>query len=199
MNKTTNNITGIFKLQGITNKNKIKIKHIDNIQLQQHEHVADTLVKKINIFDNTFAEIYTCNITNSHLLLSKKLPLMYISVIHEKPLRKILLFRVYIFFTISSNIESSQQLLENNHDGKFNMEIAIENNKRQLDDTIDKYPGDELMYDKLTNFVLANEMQNLCKNLIDEIDRKILQEYKKEFEHYKIPTNIISLKNYKIN
>lgn len=192
-------ISGIFVLSGIKDQNQVKINHVDNMNLQSTERVSDTLVKKINIFKDAVAEIYKCNITDSFLMLSKKLPMMYISVIHEKPLRRILLFRVYIFFTITADIKSSTQMLNTNIDGNFSLEISIENTRKQLDDQIDKYPGDDQMYEKLTAFVLAPEMQELCKSLINEINIKLVEEYEKEFEYYKVPTNIISLKNYNLD
>ena len=196
ISKQQSNLLGIFTLHGIKNQNQVKIEHIQNAELKNNEHIPDTLVKKINIFRGTDAEIYSCNITNSFLMSSKKLPMMYVNVIHEKPLRRILLFRVYLYFTITINVQSSTQLLNNNLDGTFSLEISLEGTKKQLDNQIDKYPGDDEMYKTLTTFVLAPEMQELCKGLIYEIDKKLVEEYEKEFEYYKPPTNVISLKNY---
>lgn len=189
-------ISGIFRLYGVKNENKVKINHIENVKLQKNEHIADTVVKKIDIMKDVFAEISLCNIVDSFLMLTKKLPVMYISVIHEKPLRKILLFRIYVFFTITVDVTSSTQLLNDQLDGKFNLEISLEDTKKQLDDQLDKYSGDEEMYEMLTTLVLAPEMQELCKVLVGEINERLAEEYEKEFEYFKPPTNVISLKNY---
>lgn len=192
-------LCNIFTLQGIKNESQIKIKHVDNVTLKEHEFVPDTLVNKFNIDKDINGEIYVCNITNSFLMLSKKLPMTYISVIYEKPLKNILLFRVYLYFTVNEEIKSTKQLLENNINGTFHLEISIENSKKEIKDGITKYPGDEKMQKKLTDFALADEMKELSKNLVAEINEKIKQEYEKEFEYFKLPTKIISLKNYKID
>ena len=170
-----------------------------NVQLQKTEHIPDKLIKKIDIFKGTVAEIYSCNITDSFIMSSKKLPMMYISVIHDKPMRRILLFRVYIYFTIMSDIKSSAQLLNKKINGKFSLEISLEGTTKQLDNQLDKYPGNNEIYEMLSEFVLAPEMQELCKHSISEIDKKLVEEYEKEFEYFKPPTNIISLKNYDLS
>ena len=197
--KQRNQISGIFTLHGIKNKNQITIEHVQNVQLQKTEHIPDKLIKKIDIFKGTVAEIYSCNITDSFIMSSKKLPMMYISVIHDKPMRRILLFRVYIYFTIMSDIKSSAQLLNKKINGKFSLEISLEGTTKQLDNQLDKYPGNNEIYEMLSEFVLAPEMQELCKHSISEIDKKLVEEYEKEFEYFKPPTNIISLKNYDLS
>lgn len=189
-------LCGIFTLSGIRNENNVKIKHVTNMNLKTNEHIADTLIEKFDIMKNVRGEIYQCNITDSFLLSSKKLPMSYISVIYEKSLKNILLFRVYLCFTIQSEIKSSKQLLQNKIYGKFDLEIFIENNKKQLDDNITIYPGDEKMFAKFKNFATDEEMKQLAQGLIDDINDKLQKEYEKEFEYYTIPTKILSLKDY---
>lgn len=191
-------LCGIFTLHGVRNESQIKIKHIENVKLKGHEYVGDTLVKKFEIFKGVVGEIYTCNITDAFIMKTRKLPMMYISVIHDKPLRRILLFRVYLCFTILSEIKTSKELLHNKHNGKFSLEIEIDNTRKELNDQLDKYPGDEKLYNKLTDFTLAPEMKDLSKSLVADIDKKLQEEYEKEFAQYKPPTNVISLKNYKL-
>jgi len=189
----------IFTLHGIKNKNKIKIKHVDNIKLKKQEYIKDTFIKKFDLISQVYGEIYHCNITNNFLMISKKLPMYYINIILEKPFRKILLFRIYLFFTIETNIKSSKDLLENDIDGKFNLEISINNINKDLDNNIIKYPGDEELFNDLIIFTKNNEMIELTKNLANDIDIMLKNEYIKEFEYLKPPKNVISLKNYKFD
>ncbi|QKF93705.1 hypothetical protein QKU48_gp0247 [Fadolivirus algeromassiliense] len=189
-------LCGIFTVNGVKYESKIKIRHTHNLTLKKHEYVGDTLVEKFDVIKGVYGEIYKCNITDLFLMMTKKLPLFYINVINERPLRKILLFRVYLYFTIESEVKSIKQLLENDLDGKFNLEIMIEKDTRSLNDTIQKYPGDEKMYDKLKNFALSEEMKTLTYALVDDIDKKLQKDYEKEFDYYKPPTKVISLKDY---
>jgi len=188
---------GIFTLHGVRNESQIKIKHIENVKLKGNEYVGDTPVKQFEIFKGVVGEIYTCNITDTFIMKTRKLPMMYISVIHDKPLRRILLFRVYLCFTILSDIKTSAELLNNKHSGKFSLEIEMDNTRKELNDQLDKYPGDEKMHSKLTNFTLAPEMKELSKSLVADINKKLQDDCEKEFAQYKPPTNVISLKNYK--
>lgn len=186
----------IFTVNGIRNESKIKIQHLDNVTLKQNEYISDTLVEKFDIIKGVFGEIYKCNITDIYLMASKKLPLFYVNIINERPLRKILLFKVYLFFTIESAIKNVKQLIGNELEGKFNLEIMIENNTKELNDKILKYHGDDKMYTKLKTFATTEEMKSLTASLVDDVDRKLQKEYEKEFEYYKPPTKVISLKDY---
>jgi len=192
-------LCNIFSLHGIRNENQIKIKHLDNVNLKEHEYVPDTLINKFVIDKGISGQIYTCNITNAFLMLSTKLPVMYISIINEKTLNNILLFRIYLYFTISEEIKSVNHLLSNNINGKFHLELLVDGKKQELNDDMVNYPGNKKMYKKLTDFVMSTEIKELCKSLVADIDKKMEEEYKKEFEYYKLPTNIISLKNYKLD
>ena len=189
-------VCGIFTLSGVRNESQVKIKHISNSSLKKQEYIADTMVERFDIIESVYGEIYQCNITDTYLMISKKLPIMYVNIICEKPLRRILLYKVFLYFTIKTEVKSPEELLKNNLDGSFNLEISIEDSTRQLDDTILKYPGDEKIYTKLKNFARADEMKEIVNGLLDEINRKLEEEYIKEFEQYKIPTKIISLKDY---
>ena len=191
-------LCGIFSLKGISNKNQIKINHIENVTLQKEEYIPDTLLDRYDIMEGIIGEIYSCNITHIYLMESHKLPMLYISVIYERPLRRILLFRVYLYFTIEDNIPSVKHLLNNEINGYFSLEINIENEKKEIEKKITKYLGDEKMVDKLKNFTLKEEMKELIKNLVMEANQKLREEYSKEFEFYEIPKNTISLKNYKL-
>lgn len=192
-------VCGIFNVNGIKNKNQAKITHIENVNLKPQEYIGDTLVDTIDIVKNVKGEIYKCNITHVFLTSSKKLPTMYISVIYERPLRRVLLFRVYLCFTIQSEVKSIKDLINNPLDGKFSLEISMDNQRKEIDDKITYYPGDDKVTEKLVNFAKADEMKELIYDLVEEINYKIQKEYEKEMEYYKPPTNVISLKNYPLD
>lgn len=189
-------VRGIFTLTGVKYQSKIKIHHIKNEVLKHNEYVGDTLVEQFNITKGVIGEIYKCNITDIYIMAYKKLPLFYVNVINERPMRKVLLFKVYLYFTIESEIKTSKQLLQNELDGKFSLEIMIEKSTKELNDKILKYPGDENMYTKLKTFATSEEMKPLIISLVDDVDKKLQQEYEKEFEYYKPPTKVLSLKDY---
>ena len=198
-NSDQETLCGIFNLNGVKNQSKIKITHTENVNLKPHEYVGDTPVESVEIMKNVKGEIYKCNITHFFLLSSKKLPMMYISVIYERPLRRILLFRVYLCFTIESEVKSIKDLLNNPLDGHFSLEISIDNQRKEIDDKIPFYPGEEKICKKLVNFSTVDEMKELILDLVDEVNEKFRKEYEKEMEYYKMPTTTISLKDYPLD
>lgn len=195
---TENKICGIFTVKGIKSENKIKLKHLENMNLKMSEYIPDTLIKRYEVMRTVVGEIYSCNFTDSFLSSSKKLPVSYVSVIYERGIRRILLLRIFLFFTIESEVKNVHQLLGDKLDGKFTMELFLHDSKSELDNKIDKYPGDDQLTDNLMNFTLDLEMKELMKGLMAEIDEKLRAEYEKEFEYYTPPTKVISLRNYKI-
>ena len=189
-------LCAIFTANGIRNESRVKIEHINNMKLKKHEYVGDVLKERFDVMKGVFGEIYQCNITDVYLMVSKKLPILYVNIICEKPMRKILLFRVYLYFTIQSEIKTEKELLEKPLDGKFTMEISIESTKRELADDIPHYPGNEQMYGRLKTFVKTEEMIELIRSLVGDVEKKIREEYAKDFDYFKIPTKTISLKDY---
>ena len=192
-------LCGIFNLHGIRYQSQIKINHRENVTLKNNECVGDTLIKEFQIMDHVKGEINMCNITHVFLMSTKKLPMLYISVINERPMRRILLFRIYLCFTIETEVKNPKELLNNPLNGKFNLEIIMDNNHKEMNDKIEKYPGDERMYDNLEKFVNTSEMKELIESLVEEIDERMRKEYEEEFEYLKPPTNVISLRNYKLD
>ncbi len=191
-------ICGIFTAHGIRNENKIKLEHIENLTLKPHEYVSDTLINQFKISTGITGDIYKCNITDLFIMSNKKIPISYVNVTYERPLKKFLLFKIGLYFTIESDIKSSNQLLKEQIEGTFSLEILLDGVRKELEG-IKTFPGNKNIYAKFTDFISAPETIQLAESLVDEINIKIKEEYKAEFEYYKLPENIISLRNYKLD
>jgi len=192
-------LTAIFGLNGIKKSRQVKIDHINNMTLSQNQFIADTLIEQYDILENVNGELYHCNITDLFLMTSKKLPMMYVNVIYQQPLRKVLLFRIYLFFTIESEIKDVQQLLTKHITGTFSLELHISDQKKEIDKDLGFYTNNIKMHKKLINFTKAEEMIEMINELVNEVNEKLKQQYQQELEFYKMPTNIISLKDYKFD
>lgn len=199
MNNSEVKTRGIFSVKGIKDKNQVTIQHIENIKLKTEEFIQDTFVTSYDIMKDVIGEIHTCNITDVFIMASKTLPLLYINVVLEKPLRRILLYRVYLCFTIESNVTKKEELLDKPLDGKFGIEIAIDGTKQKIDDDLPIYMGENEIQIKLINFTKNDDMKELIKSMIKDVEKKLGERYEKEFGYLKPPTNPISLKNYKID
>jgi len=185
----------IFNIDGITNSSKVHIKQIASGYMQSNKKISDTQIKSYNISNNIFAQLFRCNITNSFLVTTKKLPVMYINVWWSQSIRKILLYRLFLYFTIKENIESSDQLLKNEIEGKFTMEVMIEGKTRAIDE-FETYLGNGKMENILINFTTSDDIKVLHNELITTERKKIADKYAREFEDYKtLPKATISLKD----
>lgn len=199
MTEEKERLTAIFTLNGIKKTNQIKIDHVNNMGLLQHQYVADTLLEQYDIFGDVYGELFQCNITDLYLMASKKLPMLYANVVYEKPLQKVLLYRIYLFFTIESEIKDIKQLLSKPITGKFSFELSINDQKKVIDNDVGNYIGHTRMQKRIMNFTKADDMKDLIKSLVEEVDEKLREQYKEELDLYKMPTNIISLKDYPLD
>jgi len=191
-------ICGIFTAHGVRDESKIKLEHIENLSLKPHEYVNDTLIDQFKISNGITGEIYKYNITDLFIMSNNKIPISCINVIYERPLKKFLLFKMDLCFTIKSDIKSSKQLLEEQIEGTFSLEFLLDGVRKELDE-IRTFPGNKKIYTKFTDFITAPETVQLAESLVTEINNKIKEEYRTELEYYKLPENIISLRNYKLD
>ncbi|MCJ7637303.1 MAG: hypothetical protein MUO21_07420, partial [Nitrososphaeraceae archaeon] len=129
MSNQEEQLRGIFSLKCFKGGNQAKIEHLENVMLKKAEFIADTKVNEFKVIDGVIGEIYRCNITDTFLMSTKKLPVLYISVTHQKSVQKFLLYRVYIYFTITSDVKSVQDLLDEKVSGKYSTEITIDDKK----------------------------------------------------------------------
>lgn len=189
----TNKVHGIYTLSSVENKSAVRIKHLENIQLEEHHHVFDTCVDDFQITKNVVGRTYACNILDKYLMSSKTQPVLYTSVIYKRPLGLVLLYNIYLYFTIESDVTSSKDFLNNELKGKFNLYVVIEDQRKELDKQIDTYPGNDKMLKILRDFTTSDEMIELVNILVESENEKIRQKYADNFNNLTIPKATISL------
>lgn len=187
------NPVGIYNIYGIKDKSQIVIEQKEVVYPKENEQISDIHVDTYGITDKVFGKIFACNITDRFLLSTKKLPLFYISIVYEVPLKSVLLYRLYFSFVIEDNITSREQLIGSPINGKFCIELFMNNTQTVIDNNIDMFIGNEGSYDKLKDFTLNEGMIGVAKTMVDEI---VAQLGSSGIEDFVVPENIISLKNY---
>lgn len=191
----------VFTLNGVNTSNSVRIIHADNITLTPEHKVEDIMVERYDIAPHVCGEMFQCNITDVFLTTSKKLPMLYINVIHDRPLKRFLLFRIYLCFTIEKDvkdIKNLNQLLDRPISGRFSIETSIDGQRREIDADIGMYTSHTGMRKKLVNFTLADDMKELIKVLIEDVNQKQKEIFEKEYGHFKPPEKYISLRDYKV-
>ncbi len=187
---------GIYNVYGIKDERRVIIDHKENIYPKDGEKINDVLIDKYTVIDDVYGEINACNLTDAYLISSKTLPVLYLSVTYQKSFRCVLLYRIYLYFTIEDEIKSCKELIGNPINGKFSLKIFINNKEQLIDSDIGVYIGNDGMYNKLRHFTVVNEMKEIISVMVEEIQQKFSEMYKDEMNSFEVPDNIITLKNY---
>jgi len=194
-------VCGIYKASGVQNHGKIIIKHDTNTFLEKDQRISDTLVKSYPVCKDVNADLYTCNITHNFLISSKKIPICYFNIVLNCFMKQFLLFKIYLEFDIDDTmtIETKKDLIDKEIDGKFSIVLMVDDSNVKIDD-LDKFENNEKIYDHIIQFVKSDSTLNLINVMRDEIVEKFKKEYDIGFDFDdQIPTNYISLKNYKLD
>lgn len=189
---------GIYEVRCKKGENLSIIKPIGIMELAETESVADEKLESYELSQGLLVEIHKCNITDTALLLTKKLPVLYAAIIYERPLRRILLFRIYVYFTVTDTIKSSKELINHPIKGNFHIELSM-NDKKEVIDNLDFFPGKQEVINKIKEFINMDDMKIIINDIVADVNQKLTEEFREEFEYFKKPEKVISLKNYKIN
>lgn len=187
MSEDESRLCGIFNLKGVKNKSAIKIKHIQNLRLKNIEIIPDTKIRSFEIMPNVKGEVFQCNITNQYLMSSKTQPMYYVNIVFNKYIQKVLLYKIYLKFTIEDNITSSNQLLNDVLYGKYTTELYVGNLSKSLEKTLDKFIGDDETIDWLASLNMTSSMKELVKEMIADVEKKRQEMYKETSKNYDPP------------
>jgi hypothetical protein len=195
-------LCSVYTLNGIKNKDAIRLKHIDTFIKDDHNEseemqLRDTCIKQYNVMKGVVGLVYVCNMTHHFLTTTKKLPMVYIKILRELPLRSIYLMTIKMYFTITSEVHTEEELLNKPLHGTFSIEAYIGDKTIPLDQNITVFPGHEKLVNQLIEFTENEDMLDIINDLVEMEDEKLREKAREELEYYTIPTNVISLKNYK--
>ncbi len=193
-------VLSVYNVEGVRGTSGAKIVRVNDFH-KEHEKVQDDIIDTLihrndRISDKIIGEIRRCNITYSFVMQSKKLPVMYLDVFIEKPLRRIRLFRVYLYFTVQANVKSSDELFGEELEGQFSVELSMEGKSSVLE-MVESFDHDDIIL-SLKNFVTFIDENEFLEEQVNNINEKLREEYSKEFEYFQVPQNRISLKNYRL-
>jgi hypothetical protein len=192
-------VNGVYNVRGTRNESKATIIPVGLIDLKPSEYIADTFVERFNIFDNVFGEIYLCNITDVYLMSTKKQPVIYLSVMIDKSIKRVYLLKLYLYFIISSEIKDSKDLINKELDGTFSMELIIDDKNIVLDKDINKYPGIKNISKMFVEFIKEEDMLLILKGLVADETEKLKKKFDDQYGNCTIPVPTISLLDFELD
>ena len=196
---TNTHVVGVYSLKGLKKQNKVKIKHLDNLEVTKDLHIRDTSLTTFTIDQESgiLGEVFAANLTDKELMSSKKQPIIYISTFLNKPLKMATLYKIMLYFTITDEkIKSQKELLSKPLNGFFSLELIRGKESVTLDMKIDNYPGEEKMLKKLIEFTKTDDMKEIFEDLAYEEEEKIASKYKASFKYEKTPEATVNLDEY---
>ncbi len=192
-------IIGVYTIHGVKNKSAVKIKHLETGKIGPDQRITDTMIHRYDIEQYISAEVYACNITDVSLMSSRRQPMLNIVIAMSKPLKTAILCSIFLFFNIEDDVKTKEHFLNGELDGKFSLEIYLEGEYRKLDHGIDVFPGNNKIIDMLETLTKSDAMIEVLKELADVEEAKIASKYVDDLKYFSVPTDVISLKDYKID
>ncbi|AYV83541.1 MAG: hypothetical protein Hyperionvirus8_25 [Hyperionvirus sp.] len=119
------------------------------------------------ITDTIFARFYHCNVTDIFLLTTKKLPVMYASIMYRTNLIGGLLFNLFIDFTVTTEVKNESNLVGNILEGKYSLRIKSDNDPERIIE-LDLYHGQSFMIDIMKSLLESEEMKSLIAKLMED-------------------------------
>lgn len=171
----------VFNVNPINNSSTAKIKLLGSYNTNQRTHLPDIPIKIFKLFDDITCEILKCNITHHFIMSNLKLPVLRLTILYNKKITVTKLMSIYIYFTITDKIKSKEQLLKNNHNGKFTIETDIDGQKSIISEE-SEYINDEDMIHKLELLIEDNDMKDFIKTLKCDTDIEIKNIYTKQWK-----------------
>lgn len=167
---------GIYNVHGIKNTNTAKIIPVGMVDLEGNNFIPDKLLATKKIFDDIIGSVYYCNILDKILMTTKKLPVLYIDISINKKINRVHLFKLCLYFTITEDINSADQLIDNQIEGKFSIESIVDNCNDHLED-LEKFKSIESSINYLSTILDTEGMNEFIRSLVNKEIQKTIDKY----------------------
>jgi hypothetical protein len=177
----------IYQVKAIKNTNKVNIKmsgfindgdEFNDENIDVVKDIMDGDEKSVQIVEFVHARFNKPNISSVFLLSNKKLPVLYASLIYQKPLVMGVLFNMTIFFEITSDtlkIDSIDQLLDTELEGKFTTDIMMDEKIETM--PMEKFSGYPETIKNILSLLKSETMIEIIKQQLNKRDEERRERY----------------------
>lgn len=161
----------IFQVKALRNTNNAQLKvngyvtegsNFPDEKLEFGKNMMADGNKALQIMDDVYIMLYKCNLTDAYVVSHKKLPVMYASIMYQRPFTTGYLFTINVVFEIETDtekIKTVKQLLSMNLEGKYYMEIQMDDKTEVI--PLDDFPGYDEMVDNLITIIKDDAMKEI--------------------------------------
>lgn len=159
-------------------------------KINNPEEVHDTFLEEYTVISHpkVTGQIYACNIVDSYLLSSKKLPILKIDIIYVKKLTSALVLQFVLYFNITEEIKSEEQLIGNAIQGFFSLDIIASTSCNTIDGAMVNYPGNKKIIEIAKQLTLDDSIIKIINSFIEKNEAKRKELYKDEYEDFDSPS-----------
>lgn len=187
-------LCGIFQVDGIYGQNKIKLNYIKNESISQTKFITDSKIHASEIETRLYCEIYRCNITDKYIMSTKKLPIYNVFVKYYSKMVLSELIKLTLYFVIEDIVTTEEQLLSSELNGKYILEISIDNKTTVIDDDFGSFRGNKKTIKRLESIVTTKQFREILKNLMIQSDEKLIKKMGDPYSNLEIPQVTYSLR-----
>lgn len=188
----------IYAAEGVPEKSQIKITKIGSKLLQKGVQVEHERGSPFWLSTDVMGVVNICKFTKDDILHYRKwVPILYIDIWHTQAGSMTLLFQLFFHFRFDSLVTEEQFLSGESLDGKFMMEVVIDDEKKQFDSSITVFKGCQETIDNLVLFLNNDVMKNYIKDMIAENKARKKNEQKEALANMiQVPKATYSLRPY---
>lgn len=190
----------IYAVEGVIDKSQIKVIKIGEQMMKKGASIDHTNGPPFQLDVDVIGVINICKFTKDDVVHYRKcIPILFISVWHTEDKLMTMLFQIFFDFKFNEIVPEEQFLSGEAMDGKFILEVVIEDEKEQLDSGIPVFKGCTQTVDHIVDFLKNDVMKAYIRNIINEnkaMKKKTNDETLKEL--LKIPKVTVSMR-YKKN
>lgn len=189
MSKDVDKKYGIFRVKAIKGTNTAKIKYCGLFNDDDNNKIVDEplicngtegrngMIGNINdsdgneyiykINDTIYMRFYYCNIRDSFLLSSRRLPIIYATIMYHTPIITGILFNIFLEFEITTMVKTEKQLINMTLDGKYQLRIIL-NDKESRVIELDSFTSNKDMIETIKTLIDTDEMKFIITKLLED-------------------------------
>lgn len=164
----------IFKLKPTKNTNTAIIKCVGHINdpkdlIDEPLECTENEDKyTYNITETIYTRFYACNILDTYVMTSKSLPVLYASIMYKTNIICGLLFNIFIYFIIKSEVKSERQLIGTNLDGEYQLHIKTNDKDQPKIIKLNQYDGTRFTIEMMKTLIETDEIKSIIAKLMEE-------------------------------